>query len=389
MNDSLRSIAFVLQWHPDCVVGGAETQSWLIAKELVFRGWKVSYISEWPHKRSYPKVIDGIRLFRLPYRRSEFTYLNFFHLLRVMSGMKANLYYQRVVNAYTGMVVKNSHLLGAKSVWACSSILDCEKNRLRMMWENNHDLRRWSRRLFKLPFICLVDRISEYGILNVDQIIVQSQEQNVALSKNWGRESMVVPNAHPVKSINIEKSTPPEIIWLGSIKPIKRPLMFVDLARRCNDINAHFIMAGAPTDRVLSNELSNRLSTTPNVTYLGLISSAEANKLIERASLLVNTSSNEGFPNTFIQAWLRSTPVISLEVDPDRVINRNSLGTCSGNFDKLVADVKNLLANPFMLKNFGKICRNYAFREHNLNRVMNIYEELFLGLLDHDMEIKE
>ena len=51
------------------------------------------------------------------------------------------------------------------------------------------------------------------------------------------------------------------------------------------------------------------------------LSQAEVNALLEHTDLLVNTSDYEGFSNTFIQAWMRRVPVVSLRVDPDRLLS--------------------------------------------------------------------
>ena len=41
-----------------------------------------------------------------------------------------------------------------------------------------------------------------------------------------------------------------------------------------------------------------------------------------KSKILINTSSFEGFPNTFVQAWANGVPVISLKVDPDNIIKK-------------------------------------------------------------------
>ena len=68
-------------------------------------------------------------------------------------------------------------------------------------------------------------------------------------------------------------------------------------------------------DRVL-----DELRATPNIEYLGQVAPERAQQLMADAALLLSTSDEEGFPNTFVQAWSSGTPVVSLKVDPDGVI---------------------------------------------------------------------
>jgi glycosyltransferase involved in cell wall biosynthesis len=127
--------------------------------------------------------------------------------------------------------------------------------------------------------------------------------------------------------------------------------------------------------------LNKCLLGVPNLSYLGPIPFEETNSLLQGATLLINTSVSEGFSNTFIQAWLRNVPVVSF-VDPDGVIDRNELGICVNTFEDLVLNVKSFVATPKVIQEMGKHCRDYAIREHGLDRVMDLYDSLYTKLAE-------
>jgi glycosyltransferase involved in cell wall biosynthesis len=106
------------------------------------------------------------------------------------------------------------------------------------------------------------------------------------------------------------------------------------------------------------------IAATPNLEYRGAQRQSDVNDLLEHTDLLVNTSDYEGFSNTFIQAWMRRVPVVSLIVDPDRLLSRGGLGAVTGNEDALHDGVTALLGDPDRCAAIGARARRYALEHH-------------------------
>ena len=114
--------------------------------------------------------------------------------------------------------------------------------------------------------------------------------------------------------------------------------------------------------------------------YIGEISYEKTNELLEKSSLLINTSLTEGFSNTFIQAWMRETPVITLNCDPDNLIKNNKIGFHSRSFEQLVRDVKYLIGNKDIINQMGKNARKYSIEHHNIEKIGKKYIDTFENL---------
>jgi glycosyltransferase involved in cell wall biosynthesis len=116
------------------------------------------------------------------------------------------------------------------------------------------------------------------------------------------------------------------------------------------------------------------IASTPNLEYLGHRTQEEVNHLLCRACIFVNTSIHEGFPNTFVQAWLREAVVVSLTVNPDRVLDSYGVGIHSGTEEGLVRAVRTLLMNPAARAGFAVRARAYARLTHSVRNADELVE---------------
>jgi glycosyltransferase involved in cell wall biosynthesis len=95
--------------------------------------------------------------------------------------------------------------------------------------------------------------------------------------------------------------------------------------------------------------------------------------------LFLSTSDEEGFPNTFLQAWAAGTPVVSLTIDPDNLIKRNVLGKVSGTIERAITDIKELIGSPETREAISSRVRRYAANNHSPSAVAEIVESAVAG----------
>lgn len=117
--------------------------------------------------------------------------------------------------------------------------------------------------------------------------------------KGDGFKACYIPN--PVNDLSLPRQLAhhgrPIILWVGRISPEKRPNMAVDIARLMPD--ADF--------RIIGNGTIPRLP--PNVTMVGERESPWDE--LSRASVLIGTSTEEGFGYAIAEAMLASVPVVA------------------------------------------------------------------------------
>ena len=375
----MKRICFLLRSHVAQALGGAELQSYYIAQELGKRGWDVHCIAEKGGQVLGQHCDNGIPVHWLPERARGCGLANYWHLSRVLREVSPDVIYQRVALDYTGIAGALARKYRIKYVWAAAANRDFLKPSYQHLVRNyRNPLKQMAVYIKLLGIHCLVS----YGISRSDIAIVQSNDQQKLLLTRWPMKlCAVIKNGHPICNAGETKPRMPSVLWIANIKHWKRVDLYVDLAKRCQDLPAKFYIIGRDQNRSIESLLSSE--RVHNVEYLGAMTVAEVERHLERADLLVNTSDKdyEGFPNTFIQAWMRKTPVVSLHVDPDDVIKSHGLGFHSGSFGRMVDDVRLILMDQELRREMGENACGYATTEHDLETTVNALERVLNSLV--------
>jgi glycosyltransferase involved in cell wall biosynthesis len=339
--------------------GGAEYQISLLIDALAATGrYEVHFLTHFVDARERSR---NYQVFRIgaggPIPRMGYL-MEARSLYAKLRELNPAVIYQRVACGYTGICAAYARRRSVPLIWHAShdtelsaEVLDPARNIVRVRLE------KWA---------------VEFGIRHAARIVVQTRHQAQLLQENYGRTAAaVVANFHPPPTEVIDKGGPVTVVWIANLKPWKRPDAFVRLASALRDHpQVRFIMVGARAaesgNQRWQHALMRSIEATPNLEYVGEKSHEEVNLLLARSHIFVNTSAHEGFPNTFIQSWLREVAVVSLQVDPDQVLERRQVGIAAGSEAALIAGVRRLIEDPDARAAYALRGRDYAAAAHSL-----------------------
>ena len=175
--------------------------------------------------------------------------------------------------------------------------------------------------------------MSLHLLQSADLIVVQTPLQQRLLKERFGRESELVVNPIEVDawtnpappSNSLELPSEPFVLWIGRADHTpKQPGKVLEIARALPDVQ--FLMVMNPFDSAVDEAI--RKTHPPNVIIIARIAPDDMPVVFSHAAALLNTSSFEGFPNTFLQAALAEVPIVSLSVKPESTVLL-PFGTCA------------------------------------------------------------
>lgn len=361
MVTSEKRLMFLLEHYWEQRRGGAELQSYYLESAALRLGLTTYYcfLSNGNFiEKKHDTIICPIPKKYIWSKLNSIQYPYALVVYQALKKIKPDVIYQRCASALTGIAA----LYAKKNICQLTFHIasDMDVGQTSIPWEK--------------PWLVPEYKLKQYGIKNADTIIVQTQFQAEQLIKNYDRKAIVIPNGHPVPEDCIKTDGQIKVLWVNNWKAVKQPEVFVKLVEAIGrEENIRFVMIGRTGRYFDLVELAKK----NNIEVMGEISNDQVNNLLSQSHILVNTSWHEGFSNTFIQAWLRRVPVVSLQVDPDNIIQNKQIGLCSsGNFLELVKNTKKLIKDDKLRNTMGDKARKHAIKHHSLKNIDKIIETI-------------
>jgi glycosyltransferase involved in cell wall biosynthesis len=352
-----------MEGHPLVHMGGAEYQAHQLAEELSRRDRvRVTYLArtatnaaDLPYQL---RKMGDLRGFR---RRS--TLFDAKSLWKVLNDVQPDVIYQRMKQGYTAICAHYAQRAGIPLVFHAASDPDTDG--------------RWFRKHLSAntPLDLLEVAAGNWGLRRAAHVVVQTGKQGTLLQRRFGREpSALIPNSQPLpRELPQKISGGLRVLWVSNIKEVKRPNLFLDLAERlAHRQDVEFWMVGRPGSHRSIGATMAAIHGSTRIRYFGELSLERVNELMAQSDVFVNTSSFEGFPNTFIQAWGRGAVVTSLAVDVDGGMEALGIGFCTGNLMRMAEVIARLADSPDLRREISDRAFAHVWQEHssaNLQRL--------------------
>jgi len=352
--------------HWDQLMGGAEQQLKYLANYLLNKGYEVHIIS----LKQNDKPLEKTELIShlIPYRPIPGTFgQTFFRfkriLLKKIKEINPDVFVTRGFTSWAGISAEIAKKYDKKHLHFIAS---------------DNEVVRDEKKISKRRFLNKIELKFYLKVYNGHtKIICQNGFQSNTINTKYNIHSEIITQAAPSPhGISSNKTYDViQIVWIANLKPLKQPEKYIEIVEHFKDNNSiKFLMIG----RDLGNKYQHLLQTqceNPNFDYLGELTNDEVNVLLEKSHILINTSEYEGFSNTFVQAWMRGTVVISLNSNPDNVLTKFNIGYETITKSNTISVINKLINNINLLKEKGDSSQKYAIEAHSIK---NVYKKLDL-----------
>lgn len=201
------------------------------------------------------------------------------------------------------------------------------------------------------------------------------------LNDRYQRSCFIIRNPIDLEKKFNRNPDPRLILWVGkSDERVKRPSLVFELARRMPEFQFVVIMNIV---NINSYVKSTRLAqNTTNITLIEHVSFESIERYFADARVHLNTSSFEGFPNTYLQAAKYGVPTVAMTVDPDGILSLHSCGLVSGNdLDQCEENIKQLMKDDQLYSELSRNNLRYVCQYHDKEKVVQKYEQALESVL--------
>jgi glycosyltransferase involved in cell wall biosynthesis len=344
-------------------IGGEEVQHAQLAAALKRAGYDVTLVVA-DCGQADGAIYGDLRTLKAYDESAGVPVLRFVHprwtgLWSAIKRANADIYYCSSAGMLVGMLAMYCRLHRRRLVFRTASDSDCDPKNFLIRFRRD----RW---------------LYEYGLRRADAVLVQTATQQRMLMQNYGLHGTIADMlvARPAASaMSAVKDI--DVLWISNLRHIKRPDRVLEIARAMPQYRFH--MAGGPAgEEDLFRQVEIDVREIANLTFHGAVPYLDVGTLFDRARVLANTSDLEGFPNTFLQAWVRGIPVVTM-FDPDGVVRSKGLGSSHSTVPEMVTGLDALLRSELMYRRASSSATEFMAKRFNEAQVLAPYLAAIAG----------
>jgi glycosyltransferase involved in cell wall biosynthesis len=336
--------------------GGSEVDLYLLAVELAKDiQFEISFIVA-DYGQGDSETVENVKVIKsLNFDKNVFS--GMFRIWSAMRKADARIYIIKTASSGVPFTAIFCRLYGRAFVYRTASRYECDGEYARrypvLGWAFNRSLR------------------------SAKLVFTQNQTDRENLLRTTGISSVFIRNGHHIERLS--DSNRDIILWVGRSDSKKNPQLFLDLAEQFPDEKFVMLCPKAIGDKNYI-QLIIRARTMKNLEFIPLVPFQKTGDYFMRAKVFVCTSQAEGFPNTYIQAWINAVPVLSLEVNPDGLFDKFGCGICcKGDFGRLTESLRFMLAGNKYAE-LGLNGRKYVEEYHDITKIAEEYKRLFCNI---------
>ena len=361
---SLRALPALSEEHKHERVGGEEVQHAQLAAALARLGHDVRLVVADFGQRD-GAVYEGVTTLKAFRESAGLPGLRFIHpqwtkLWSAIAKADADVYYYSCAGMILGMLALYCGRRGRRLVFRVASDVDCDPDKVEIRRRRD----RW---------------LYQYGLKRSDAVLVQTVNQQRALLKNYGLPStvagmLVAPPAQSAAPVAEDI----DVLWVANIRHIKRPDRLVAIARAMPGTRFHMAGAMVPGEEELYKRIEAEARELPNLIFHGVVPYIDIGRLFDRARVFANTSDLEGFPNTFLQAWVRGVPVVTT-FDPDGLVKSAGLGSSHTSVPEMIEGLREMLESDAAYRSAGAAALRFMDQRFSEKTVLAPYLDAIMN----------
>jgi glycosyltransferase involved in cell wall biosynthesis len=185
----------------------------------------------------------------------------------------------------------------------------------------------------------------------------------------------------PTDSTISAEAAPPMIIWVGTLRPLKRiDLQLRILKKVLKKLpDTQLLVVGAGEEETALRVLSTKLQIEGSVRFLGM--RYDIPDLLRSASIFLSCSETEGLPTALLEAQAVGLPVLATDIAPHREALAPKLHPYlfeHTELDKAADSIVQMLRDSDVRHTLGRSARQFVCERHSaayqLNQLQKFYE---------------